>query len=329
MSILVTGGSGAIGSWVVRKLVEEGQKPIVYDLRPSTALIPDVKDDITVIQGDVRDYARLLKVIKDYGIERIIHLAVELGAQVRESDPYVESRTIVDGTTNVLEIARVTNIPRVVFTSSRAVYLATDPKFKRPPWEPIPEEEARPGGSAGQGIYSAGKFFIERVGIQYASLGLDCIALRFGVAYGPGKIATHGAGATRASHAALVVNASRGVPTKLERGGDGVTDAVYFRDVAKGILKACFVEKEKVKSRVYNISSGEGFSLKQWAEVVKKVFPKASIEVGPGPLSDIGMGGGVLDITKARKDLSYEPDYPLQKGIEEFVKDMERLNLIG
>ena len=55
----------------------------------------------------------------------------------------------------------------------------------------------------------------------------------------------------------------------------------------------------------------------------------ASVEIGPGPLSELGMGGGVLDISKARKELSYEPQYSVQTGVEDYVREMDRLKLIG
>jgi len=156
---------------------------------------------------------------------------------------------------------------------------------------------------------------------------LDTAALRFGTMYGPGKIMTHGEKKTRATHALLVVNAMRGQPTKVDRGGDGITDCVYCKDVALGIVKASFAQN--LQARIYNISSGEGASLKDWAKVVKNIFPNASVEVGPGPLTELGMGGGILDISKARKELSYKPEYPLQKGIEDFVREMDRLKLIA
>ena len=325
MSILVTGGAGAIGSWVVRRLLEEGKKPVIFSRRPNTVLIEDIKNDIPLVQGDVRDWAKIVRVIREHRIERIVHLAAELSPEVRKSDPYLEVTVIVDGTVNILEASRLLDIQRVVFASTRAVYGDIDPRYKQPPYDPIPEEEARPGGSTA--IYSAAKFLLERVGLQYASLGLDTAALRFGTLYGPGKIMTHGAKKTRATHALLVVNAMRGQPTKVEKGGDGVTDCVYCKDASNGIVRALFAEK--LQSRIYNISSGEGASLKDWAKVVKNLFPKASVEIGPGPLSELGMGGGVLDISKARKELSYEPQYSVQTGVEDFVREMDRLKLIG
>ncbi|MEI9475292.1 MAG: NAD(P)-dependent oxidoreductase [Deltaproteobacteria bacterium] len=325
MSILVTGGSGAIGSWVVRRLLEEGQKPVVFDLRPNTALIEDIKKDVPIVQGDVTDWAKIVRTLREHKIERMIHLAAELSPEVRKSDPYLEVKVIVDGTVNILEASRLLDVQKVVFASSRAVYGVVNPKYTKPPYDPIPEEEAKPGGSTA--IYSSAKFLLERVGLQYASLGLETAALRFGTIYGPGKIMTHGEKKTRATHALLVVNAMRGQPTKVERGGDGITDCVYCKDVANGIVKALFTQN--LQTRIYNISSGEGASLKDWAKVVKGLFPNASVEVGPGPLTELGMGGGILDISKARKELSYKPEYPLQKGIEDFVREMDRLKLIG
>ena len=168
---------------------------------------------------------------------------------------------------------------------------------------------------------------MERVGLQYVSLGVDFAAVRFGTTYGPGKTVTHGGEKPTSMPALIVVNALKGEPTKIPKGGDGLTDFTYYKDIAQGVVRACFAEN--LQSRIYNIGFGEGCSFKDWAKVVKELFPKVSIEVGPGPLSEFGLSGGVLDITKAKKELSYEPQYPLKRGIEDFAKEMKRLNLIG
>ncbi|MEI9479788.1 MAG: NAD(P)-dependent oxidoreductase [Deltaproteobacteria bacterium] len=325
MAILVTGGSGAIGSWVVRRLLEEGKKPVVFDLRPNTLLIDDIKKDIPIIQGDILDMTKIIRTIKEQKIDRIIHCAAEITAEVRRSEPFLEVRVLVDGTVNILEASRLMDVQRVVYCSSRSAYGDVNPKHTQPPYPLVTEEEASPGGATP--IYSASKFLMERVGLQYAKLGTDFVALRFGVVYGPGKIMTQGEKKSRATHALLVVNAMRGQPTRVEKGGDGKIDCVYCKDVADGAVKACFTEKPQ--SRIYNISVGEGYSLKDWAKVVKKLFPNAIMEIGPGSISELGMGGGILDISKARKELSYEPHYHLEEGVEDFVKEMDRLKLMG
>ena len=325
MSILVTGGLGAIGSWVIRRLLEDGRNPIIFDIKTDTTLIEDVKKEVPIVQGDILDLAKLIRVIKEYKIRRIIHLAAELSQEVRRLDPYLEVRVLVDGTANVLETARLMEIERFVYASSRAVYGKLDPRFTHPTYDPIPEEEAIPGGSTP--LYSAGKFLMEKVGLQYASLGLDFVALRFGTVYGPGKIMTHGTKKIRAIHTLIVINAMKGEATKIPKGGDGLSDCVYFKDIANGVVRACFAEKPE--SRIYNISAGKGYSFKDWAKVIREVFPHISLEVGPGPLTEFGLQGGILDITRARRELAYEPEYPLKRGVEDFVKQMNRLKFIG
>jgi nucleoside-diphosphate-sugar epimerase len=170
---------------------------------------------------------------------------------------------------------------------------------------------------------------MERVGLHHVQLGLDFVALRFGSPYGPGKLITYGDKRhvfDRATiNGQILENAMKGEPTRIPKGGDGKRCAVYVKDVVQGVIKACFTKNPQ--SRIYNISVGEGYSFKDWAKVVKELFPRASVEIGPGPLSELNIGDGVLDISKARRELSYEPQYSLRKGIEDYVEEMDRLKL--
>ena len=97
MSILVTGGLGAIGSWVVRDLLKNGRKPIIYDLKTTTVLIEDIKREVPIIQGDILDFPKILRTIKEHNVKRVIHLAAELSREVRKDEPIKELKILIDG----------------------------------------------------------------------------------------------------------------------------------------------------------------------------------------------------------------------------------------
>jgi len=106
--ILVTGGSGLVGVYVVAMLLDKGERPVVYDVGVNQSLLKAVGVDIKgvpLVQGDILDLTGLVSVIREHRINRVIHLAGLMGEEVQR-DPYNGVRLNVMGTMNVLEAAR-------------------------------------------------------------------------------------------------------------------------------------------------------------------------------------------------------------------------------
>src|SRR5438128_2497114 len=128
VSTLVTGGFGCIGSWVVRALLAEGERPVIFDLgddpwRMRMIAGPDVASRITIVRGDIADLAAIQRIVNDHGIRRIIHLAAWQVPLCRQDPPRGAAINVV-GTANVFEVARASagQIERVVYASSAAVF---------------------------------------------------------------------------------------------------------------------------------------------------------------------------------------------------------------
>src|SRR4051794_8749427 len=138
-AVLVTGGFGAIGSFVVRRLVSEGHRVVVFSPHENYALVPDVASQITFACGDVQDRAVLESAVRDNGVRRIIHLAAALGG-ILERDPPEGYRVNVLGSLNVFDVARDLGLERVVVTSSKAVYGALRAEFASPTFRPVTED---------------------------------------------------------------------------------------------------------------------------------------------------------------------------------------------
>jgi nucleoside-diphosphate-sugar epimerase len=122
MAILITGGTGFLGRHLTRHLLQSGEKDlVVLDAVPNIAAIADVASQVKVVQGDVLEVTALIDTIKKYKIDGIIHLAYFLGTGgMRNPLPSININCI--GTTNIFEAARLTEISRVVYMSSVAVY---------------------------------------------------------------------------------------------------------------------------------------------------------------------------------------------------------------
>jgi UDP-glucose 4-epimerase len=310
MTVLVTGALGAIGSEVVRRLVQDGHAVVAFDQHGDTGLIPDVVDQIAVEVGDVRDWATVLGVVRRHGVTDVIHMAVVLPDQAQR-EPKLATEVNVGGTVVVCELARALSLHRVVFASSKGVYQQIRDEHAHPTYVPVTEEY--PIGP--DGIYDVTKYAAEQIGMNYAqSHEVDFVAMRFAATYGPGRMTRHGALAIRS---AIVENAYFGRPTVLEKGGEQLDDFVYTKDVAQALVRA--VGAEGLTHRVFNIGTGQRSSLADAARIIKERLPDADIQIGPG--TDYGAFGRycIFDIGRARAELGYEPEFDHRAGIQDYL----------
>jgi UDP-glucose 4-epimerase len=322
MAVLVTGGMGAIGSFVTRRLVEIGADPVVYARHKDTALLSDMEKKIVFVEGDILDPDKIVQTIKAYAIDRVIHASAIVPSEVTPSKTI---RVNAEGTASVLEAALHCNVRRVVYTSAKGVYNEATGIHGHPTYEPINEDWP---AEANMGWYGLTKYFGERIGFQYREeQGLDFIALRFSSTYGPGKIVKHGATSPMSIICRMIEHAMLGKPFRHTQGAEQKDDFIYNKDTANGIVLACFAEN--VNHRIFNIGSGVGVTLMDLADAIRKMYPDADIQVGPG-LDFYNMGHNVYsvyDITRAKQELGYAPQYTLEAGVRDYVEVMHQLKI--
>lgn len=318
MKVLITGGMGVMGAETSRKFVHEGHRPVIYARHRDDRLISDILYDVDFEAGDVLDWPRLLHVIKRHQITHIVHAAAFVGA-VSAQNPALSIQVNVTGMVNVLEVARLFDIKRVVYTSAKGIYGPVTGEYGPPNYKPMPEDMPKNP----QRIYDSAKLMGEHASIYYANnMGLDVAVLRFATTYGPGKTARHGKmGVTSQIVEAPFHNARFHHPA----GGDAKDDLIYNKDSALGIYLATVAEK--LPSRVYNIGTGVGRTLIDLANAVRKKIPGADIEIGPG-LNFLGtpyQPHGVYDITRAKTELGFKPEYDLERAVEDYIASLKRM----
>ena len=320
MKVLITGGMGVIGSMVSSRFVQEGHRPVIMARHLDRNLIRPIEDKIDIELGDVLDLPRIFSIIQTHQITHIIHTAALVGA-VSNLNPPQSIHINVIGTLNVLEAARLMKIQRVVYTSAKGIYGHIEGEYGHPTYKPLPEDHPKRPIR----IYESAKLMSEHMGQFYRrTYGLEFVALRFSMTYGPGKLARHGAMSVLSQ---IVEGAHSGKSVKIEKGGDQKDDMIYNKDVAYGIYLACVAPK--VRFDAYNIGMGVGYTLKDIANEVKRLIPNADIQIGPG-LHFLGGAThyySVYDITQARQDLGFSPQFPPDKGVEDYLETLKKLGL--
>jgi len=247
MRVLVTGGSGFIGSHLVKALVEEGYDVVVVDIKVPNCSIEGVK----FLKLDIRNYPALRKAIKS--VELIVHLAALIDAHESVIRPNLYHEINVNGTLNILRLCKDLKIRKLIFTSSAAVYGEAR-------YLPIDEEHSLNPLTP----YGATKVACEAyISAFHSSYGISAIILRVFNAYGPKQLGTYAGVISN-----FIKRALSNKPLIIYGDGKQTRDFVYVSDVVKAIIKAL---KSNVDFGVFNVGSGKPTSINELAELIKEL----------------------------------------------------------
>jgi len=310
-NVLITGGAGFIGSNLAESLLREGdwQVTIVDDLNDFYA--PEIKranleairktGDIQFFEADIRNFDRLKSVFDETEFDCIVHLAARAGVRPSLSQPRLYSETNINGTLNLLELARDYEVPQFVFGSSSSVYGVN---------EKVPfSEDDRIHQTISP--YAATKAAGELLCHTYSHLfNIRCVCLRFFTVYGARQrpdLAIH-------KFAKLITEGK-----SIEVFGDGTTrrDYTYIDDILQGIRSAMAYDGSMYE--VFNLGESETTELSRLIELLERSLDmKANID--PQPLQPGDVPITFADISKAKSLLNYNPQTKIEEGIPKFVE---------
>jgi UDP-glucose 4-epimerase len=312
VTVLVTGGAGVVGSYVVRDLVARGDRPVVVDIAPRARWLREFEGKVSIARLDISDLSALTSLCAKHNVACILHLAALTGA-ASDDDPTVMFRVNMQGTMHVLEAARAGGVRRVVMASTRTVYPDFDgTPFGHPEYRPVPEDHwldpDRP--------YEVWKHAAERIGRFYTrKFGLEFAAFRFAIYYAAERTVDPGGRAMGLLHQ-MIGNAVAGRPTVIPGGSDRIMDCIYVRDLARAFVAAA--DTETLTGPAYNVGTGDPVTPGRFAAAVKAAVPDARIEIGPG--TDFAPGHYcVLDIRRIQGDLGFTPAWSLEGGVADCV----------
>lgn len=310
MNFLVTGGAGFIGSHVCERLLQAGHAVWAFDdlnsfYSPSIKqrnleVLQGLSPSFHFVRGDLADRQALDDLFQATRFDQVIHLAARAGVRPSLAEPALYQRVNVEGTTNLLEAARLTKVKKVTIASSSSVY-GVNAK--------VPFSESDPIFSA-ISPYAASKLACEALGHVYHHVyGMDIAMLRFFTVYGPRQrpdLAIH-----KFAH---LISAGKPIPVF----GDGTTarDYTFVTDTVDGIMA---VTQKEFGFEIFNLGESQTVTLKYLIELLEQALDKkAIIDRQPPQPGDVPIT--FANIEKARAKLGYNPTVKIEQGIPLFVQ---------
>ena len=307
--LLITGAGGFIGSHVVEACVEQGygvRAFVHYNARNSWGWLEGLPliGSIEVKSGDIRDLDSVANAMK--GCTGVLHLAALIGIPYSYESPLAYIRTNVEGTYNVLQAARASNLEDVLITSTSEVYGTA---------QRVPIDEEHP--VVGQSPYSASKIAADQLAIAFhRSFGTPVKIVRPFNTYGP-----------RQSGRAIiptVIKQLLAAKRELKLGNvEPTRDLTFVKDTAAAFVSV--LNSPALVGEVANIGMGEEISIRDLAAKIAQLLGVSiAIEQDPARVRPAASEVERLlsDATKLRRSTGWKPRYSLEQGLEETIRFM-------
>ena len=310
-NLLITGAAGFIGSHLVDRLLATDVERITVVDDFNDFYNPSIKRDnirehlkdprYSIHEADIRDRAALEEIFSNSNFDCVVHLAARAGVRPSLSEPQLYTETNINGTVNLVELARQHDIKQFVFGSSSSVY-GINAKVPFSEDDPIRQPISPYAATKGAG---------ELLCHTYSHLyGLRCICLRFFTVYGPRQrpdLAIH--------KFAKLISQHKPIPVF----GDGTTrrDYTYIDDIIDGVTAA--IDYDRSNYEVINLGESRTVELRELISLLEKELDThAIIERQPPQPGDVPQT--FADVSKARALLNYQPKTQIEEGLRRFVE---------
>jgi UDP-glucose 4-epimerase len=315
MAIMITGGTGFLGSYLTRYLVcekgVEGKDLVLFDRYPNRERVGELAGEVNVVTGDITEPSEIAAAIKNYKIDQIFHLAAILGDP---SPAQVVSymKVMCDGTLNIFEAARIFGIKRVVYASSVAVYGRASFRGKKPTDELDEDDPPAPGT-----FYGMCKLYSENLAALYnRRFGLETVGLRPTSVFGLGR----GARGSYASgllppqgvhYMVLPELAALGQAVEMPP-DDTEADWIYAADAAEAWYLA--MTTPSPPRRVYNLSA-ERRRMADVTDHLRKLLPDAPITISEKRVQTTPN----MNTDNLKNGLGFKPRYSMETGMTDYL----------
>lgn len=301
MSIMVTGGTGFIGNRIIRKLLDRGEEVVCFDLAPPRNNLEPYADRINFYRGDISQIPHLLEAINTFKVHKLIHMAALLPPDT-EDRPHFGMSVNIQGTNNVFEAARWTNIQRVVYASSIAVYGVQETFGNRP----INENDLSDPVNVYGMTKAANDFAAGRYRERY---DMDIRGVRICTVFGHGRVT----GMTGMIGGLMMSLPAIGRPVTMQFDPNEASPMIHAEDAAEIFVQVSL--SNNLQHPIY-ISGGHLATIQDIANIVKEYVPEAQITTGDRPVPHVYL----VDNSRMLSDIGYEMA-PLRVRVLEHMND--------
>jgi CDP-glucose 4,6-dehydratase len=304
----VTGATGLIGGWLVRRLAEEGAQVVclVRDWVPQSELLRgDLVHRVSLVRGDVRDQPLLERVLGEYEIDSVIHLAAQTIVPIANRNPVSTFETNIGGTWTLLEACRRTpTVKQIVLASSDKAYGTC---------EELPYDEASP--LLGRFPYDMSKSCSDMIGQSYAeTYGLPVAITRCGNFYGGGDLNWN------RIVPGTVRSVLRGERPVIRSDGLFVRDYFYVEDgvAAYMLLAEHLAARPELGGEAFNFSNERHVTV---LELTQRILALMGSELHPVVRNEASneIRCQSLSAAKARRELNWSPLFTLDEGLRRTI----------
>lgn len=307
--VFITGGSGLVGGWLVEELLRQKAEVIVLVrdwVASSQLLSKNTLSKATLVRGDLSDSRFLERVLAEYEIQSVIHLAAQTIVPIANKNPLSTFESNIAGTWNLLESCRhVKSIDSIVIASSDKAYGDTP---TLPYQEDMPLRAVYP--------YDVSKACADMIGFSYArTWGLPIAITRCGNFFGGGDLNWN----------RLIPGTIRSIlrnhPPLIRSDGTLIRDYIYVEDAVSAymVLSQALSEDHRLKGEAFNFSNDTQKTALQLTSILLEILNSDLTPIIKG-----GDGGEIkvqyLDSSKARQTLKWAPRFGLQEGLKKTVE---------
>lgn len=315
LNILVTGGAGFIGRWVVAKLLEDGHRVWVLDDLSNGRIenLEDFERDpnfMAFVKGDIKDLRVLHHLFMKHSFDICYHLGASINVQDSIDDPIITFNNDVIGTFNVLELCKRKDV--------KHVFMSTCMVYERG-WGEKGINETHPVKPASP--YAGSKLAAENMVLSYYhAYGLPATVIRPFNTYGPYQ-KTGGEGGVVAI---FLKNKLEGKDLQIYGDGTQTRDLLYVEDCARFVVECGY--SSKADGQIINAGLGKDVSINELAKLIVKDENRIKHIEHIHPQSEIPKL--LCDYSKAKNLLGWEPKYSLEEGIKKTEEWIQTTNLL-
>ncbi len=288
MSILVLGGTGFIGTRVIRRLAGRGENVVCMDINPGAASFDDLGNQVKVTRGDITQFDDVMRVMLEARPSRVINLSYFLGS---EHAPHVATKLNILGMDNCFEASRLCGVQRVVYASS----LAVSGQQKHFGERLVTEDDFRHGNNQ----YAVHKIFNEWQAQDYIEkYGMSITGVRPANVTGPDKVRGS------VDHVQCITQPARGNPVTFAY-KDYMRIPIHVDDISEVFVRVLLADSPRYA--IYN-SGGTSISLGELANIVRGYLPNAQIHFQHDSGGKESSGNYLIDNSRLLQE--FEVEYP-------------------